>query len=251
MPAEVSGLESFQRGFTWVAETIKPSVVLIQVEQKSKPSSNHGDQPDMRDVIPPDMFPFPMPRIAPQPQERGLAVDEGSGVIVDPAGYILTNNHVIDNAAKITVRLVDGDRYTATLVQTDPLTDLAVIKIEPKTKLVAAQLGDADSLQVGSWAIAVGYPFGNEGFDAPLRYEPTITVGVISALHREIQSEREGMPFRDLVQTDASINPGNSGGPLVNIRRASDRHQSADHDLRLEPGKYWTWLRDSHQRAHA
>ncbi len=79
-------------------------------------------------------------------------------------------------------------------------------------------MGDADSLQVGSWAIAVGYPFGGGEFDQPLHYEPTITVGVISALHREIQSDRQGQPFRDLVQTDASINPGNSGGPLVNIR---------------------------------
>jgi len=223
VPAAVSDLENFQRGFTWVAQTIKPSVVFVEVEQKaSSAKDSGGGTPDWRDLVPPDWpFPLPTPPRGQQPQP-GPTVGQGSGVVVDSAGYIVTNEHVIDNAAKITVHLADGESYPATLVGSDPLTDLAVIKIGPKHKLVPAELGDADQLQVGSWAIAVGYPFGGGQFggrfDQPLRYEPTITVGVISALNRQINSQQDGRPFRNLLQTDAPINPGNSGGPLVNIR---------------------------------
>ncbi len=220
VPAEVSNLEGFQRGFAWVAEKIKPSVVFIEVEQKVEASKSRGgaEMPDLRDLFPDMPFSLPSPQ---QPQGRP-SIGQGSGVIVDAAGYILTNEHVVGNASKITVHLADGDSLPAQLVGVDALTDLAIIKIEAKRKLIPAQLGDADQLQVGSWAIAVGYPFGGNryggAFDEPLHYEPTITVGVISALNRQIQSDTSGHPFRNLVQTDAPINPGNSGGPLVNIR---------------------------------
>ncbi len=224
IPAEVSSLESFQRGFAWVAGTIKPSVVFIEVERKVEQAERGEGQdsaPDLHDFFGPG-FPFPMPRQQPQKPTPRIPIGQGSGVVVDPAGYIVTNNHVVEDAAKVTVRLEDAESYTAEIVGTDDMTDLAVIKIKPKHSLKAADLGDADQTQVGAWAIAVGYPFGSSRsggvFDEPLHYEPTITVGVISALNRQIPSDREGHPFRNLVQTDAPINPGNSGGPLVNIR---------------------------------
>jgi serine protease Do len=224
VPAEISGLENFQRGFAWVANTIKPSVVFIEVERKVEAADQAEDsEPDLRDFFGPDFpFPMPSPRQRPQQPSPRIPVGQGSGVVIDPAGYILTNNHVIEEAAKITVHLGNDDSYPAEIVGRDELVDLAVVKIKPKQPLKAAELGDTDKAEVGSWAIAVGYPFGGSrtggAFDQPLHYEPTITVGVVSALNRQIPSDREGHPFRGLVQTDAPINPGNSGGPLVNIR---------------------------------
>ena len=129
---------------------------------------------------------------------------EGSGVIVDPKGYILTNHHVVAGADKITLHLFDGTELKGTIQGTDPKTDLAVVHVEAKD-LPVATLGDSDKIQVGEWAIAIGSPFG---------LEETVTVGVISA------KGRTGLgtgTYEDFIQTDASINPGNSGGPLVNI----------------------------------
>jgi len=143
-------------------------------------------------------------------------------MIIDPSGYVLTNNHVVANASRITVYLTNGESYSAEVVGTDKLTDLAVVKINAGRPLVAVQLGDADQTTVGSWAMAVGYPFGARRyggrFDEPLRYEPTVTVGVISATNRAIESDIPGFWFRNLLQTDAPINRGNSGGPLINAR---------------------------------
>lgn len=224
VPAEVTGLESFQRGFTWVAENIKPSVVFIEVERKVEtPQVTDDSEQDLRDFFGPDFpFPFPTPRPRPEQPTPRIPMGQGSGVVIDPSGYILTNNHVISEAARVIVHLENEDSYPAEVVGRDELTDLAVIKIKPKQPLRAAELGDADQTEVGAWAIAVGYPFGGSriggAFDEPLRYEPTITVGVVSATNRQIPSDREGHPFRGLLQTDAPINPGNSGGPLVNIR---------------------------------
>ena len=124
----------------------------------------------------------------------------GSGVIVDPQGYILTNNHVVAGAEKITIRLFDGREFKGTVKGTDQKTDLAVIQVEAKD-LPVATLGDSDKMEVGEWAIAIGSPFG---------LEKTVTVGVISA------KDRSGLgtgTYEDFIQTDASINPGNSGGP--------------------------------------
>jgi len=129
---------------------------------------------------------------------------QGSGVIVDAAGLILTNYHVVGEAEKITVRLHDGREFKGTIKGIDPKTDLAVVQIEA-AQLPVPALGDSDRLQVGEWAIAIGSPFG---------LEETVTVGVISA------KGRSGLgtgTYEDFIQTDASINPGNSGGPLVNI----------------------------------
>jgi len=132
----------------------------------------------------------------------------GSGVVVSPEGYILTNNHVVEGADFITVSFGKGEELEAELVGTDPATDLAVIKIEPPEELPVAKLGNSDDVKVGMTAIAIGNPFG---------LERTVTVGVVSSVNRTIESESGDLIF-GVIQTDASINPGNSGGPLVNVR---------------------------------
>ncbi len=130
----------------------------------------------------------------------------GTGFIVDPAGYVITNNHVIDNADEITVKASDNKEYKATLVGRDSLTDLALIKIDTKgAKLKALTLGDSDAVETGEWVIAIGNPIG---------YEWTVTSGIISAKGRNLGAG----PYDNFIQTDAAINPGNSGGPLINMK---------------------------------
>jgi serine protease Do len=136
---------------------------------------------------------------------RGSAT--GSGVVVDHAGYILTNNHVVDNADRINVRFHDDPtEYPAKVVGVDGPTDLAVIRVEGKRDLAPAKIGNSDAVQVGDWAVAIGSPF---------EYEATVTAGIISAKGREVDPRSQ---FQHFLQTDAAINPGNSGGPLLNIR---------------------------------
>jgi len=136
-------------------------------------------------------------------RQQGL----GSGFIIDPAGFILTNNHVIDGADEIKVKTYEDKEYVAKVVGTDPKTDLALLKIKLRKgdTLVAATLGDSDTLNVGEWVIAIGNPFG---------LQATVTAGIVSAKWRKIGAS----PYEDFIQTDASINPGNSGGPLFNLR---------------------------------
>jgi S1-C subfamily serine protease len=141
--------------------------------------------------------------LQPVPEEKA-----GSGVIIDDRGYIVTNNHVVEGAESIAVTIPDGRNYDATIVGTDPLTDLAVIKIEGDD-LLAATFGDSDNLAVGEWVVAIGNALALSG-------GPTVTVGVISATGRTIQEE-SGVTLYDVIQTDAAINPGNSGGPLINL----------------------------------
>jgi serine protease Do len=146
-------------------------------------------------------------------RERTLA-ELGSGVIVDKRGYVFTNYHVIANAERLQVTLSDGKTYAGTLVGSAPSYDLALIKIDGED-FPTAPLGDSDDLLVGEWAIAIGSPFGFSLLDT----QPTVTVGVISANHRDIKQEEDSQQiFNDMIQTDAAINPGNSGGPLVNSR---------------------------------
>ncbi len=132
----------------------------------------------------------------------------GSGVVISTEGHILTNNHVIEGAATLTVRLSDGRSFEAKLIGTDPRTDLAVVKVEAKD-LVPAELADSAKLEVGSWVMAAGNPLG---------YSNTLSVGVVSSLNRTLQAGRDGTLLVDAIQTDASINSGNSGGPLTNDR---------------------------------
>jgi serine protease Do len=131
---------------------------------------------------------------------------QGSGFIIDREGYILTNNHVVEKAQKITVTLSDGRKIAASLVGRDPTSDLAVIKIPSGKANMAASLGDSDQVRVGQKAIAIGNPFG---------LSHTLTTGIVSALRRSIMTG-ENAQIDDLIQTDAAINPGNSGGPLLN-----------------------------------
>ena len=130
---------------------------------------------------------------------------QGSGFIIDRRGYILTNNHVVAKAQKLTVTMASGKKIDAVLVGRDPRTDLAVIRIPPGDVEAVATLGDSDKLRPGRKAIAIGNPFG---------LSHTLTTGIISALHRSIRTEA-GNEIEDLIQTDAAINPGNSGGPLL------------------------------------
>ncbi len=133
----------------------------------------------------------------------------GSGIIIDSKGYILTNHHIAGNAQSMMVSMFDGTKLKGNLVGTDPMTDVAVIRVDPGThKLPIAQIGDSDQIRVGQTAIAIGNPFGF------MLRGPTVTVGVISALNRTIQVET--VVYENLIQTDAHINPGNSGGPLLN-----------------------------------
>ncbi len=138
--------------------------------------------------------------------------EQGSGFIIDKRGYAFTNYHVIRNAERIQVTLSDGKQYAATLVGTAPTYDLALLKIDGGD-FPEAPLGNSDDLVIGEWAIAIGSPFGSYLADV----QPTVTVGVISAVHRDIrQDENSEQIFNDMIQTDAAINPGNSGGPLIN-----------------------------------
>jgi serine protease Do len=129
----------------------------------------------------------------------------GSGFLIDSDGSILTNNHVVENAQKIVVKLSDDQEYEAKVVGRDAKTDIAVIKIEPKKAVPMATLGDSDRLEVGEWVMAIGNPFG---------LDSTVTSGIVSAKGRHINQG----PYDNFIQTDASINPGNSGGPLINLR---------------------------------
>jgi len=145
-------------------------------------------------------------------RQSGTSVSSGSGFFFREDGYILTNNHVVKNAVKLTVRTATGFRYDAKLVGADPQTDLAVIKVEPEEDITAISFGNSNNLKVGDWAIAIGNPFPQQGLDR------TVTVGVISAVGRsQLNFGRETPYYQYYIQTDASINPGNSGGPLLNI----------------------------------
>ena len=141
-----------------------------------------------------------------QPEKRSRrATSLGSGFIVGAEGYVVTNNHVIQDAEEITVILHDNTRLKAELVGRDKKTDIAVLKVKPKSKLTAVKFGDSDSARVGDWVMAIGNPFGLGG---------TVTAGIISARGRDINAG----PYDDFIQTDASINRGNSGGPMFNLK---------------------------------
>ena len=142
------------------------------------------------------------------------STSSGSGFFFREDGYILTNNHVVENAVQMTVRTASGYRYDATLVGQDPQTDLAVLKVEPEDDITVIPFGDSDDIKVGDWAIAIGNPFPQQGLDR------TVTVGVISAVARSNLRFGGGEDpyYQSYIQTDASINPGNSGGPLLNLK---------------------------------
>ena len=196
---ELLGLEKFSKAFAKVAEKASPSVVTISSQSVVKRRTNPFFQDDF----------FRQFFNVPEEQEqilRGL----GSGVIINPDGYILTNNHVVKDADELTVS-IDKKDYDAKVVGTDPESDLAVIKID-KTGLPAIKLGNSDDLEVGEWVLAIGNPFDKI-------FRSTVTAGIVSAKGRTLPQLGGGkIQYQDFIQTDAAINPGNSGGALVNLR---------------------------------
>lgn len=192
--------------FVSVAEVVIPTVVNISAEKTVTVSQ----QPNISGPF--DEF---FRRFFPEMPETPLEQHQnalGSGVIIDPQGYIVTNNHVVAGFDKIAVKLSDGTEFSSRhvkIVGRDPMTDLAVIKVESDEPLPAISFGNAEDIRVGDWAIAVGNAFG---------LQSTVTVGVISAKGRSGIPLPEGPSYQDFIQTDASINPGNSGGALVNVR---------------------------------
>ena len=151
-------------------------------------------------------------RFAPYVEEKQRIPALGSGVIVDPKGIVVTNEHVVRDAEKVTVTLTDGRQFPARVLGSSPIYDLAVLDIDGD-RLPVAPLGDSDDLVVGEWAIAIGNPFGYLLEDQ----QPTVTAGVVSATRRDIKSNATDTGvYKNMIQTDAAINPGNSGGPLVN-----------------------------------
>ncbi|MGH7566379.1 MAG: trypsin-like peptidase domain-containing protein, partial [Gemmatimonadota bacterium] len=188
------------------AEDVGPAVVSVNVVATQVVRERSFFDDPFMDPFFRGLFP-PRERLR---QVQGL----GSGFIVSPDGYILTNQHVVAGATEIVVTLLDGRQLPADLVQADEVTDLAVLKIEA-ADLPTARLGNSDELMIGEWAIAIGNPFGYLLADR----NPSVTVGVISAIGRDVRPEPgEGgaQVWSGMIQTDAAINPGNSGGPLVN-----------------------------------
>jgi len=185
--------------FVEVADHVSPSVVVLYIRQKvnAKDSEEGGS---FWDLLPPEYRRhFQHEDGAQQQWLQG----EGSGIIISPDGYILTNNHVVENADKIEVRLKDGRKFTGEVKGVDPNTDIAVVKIKA-TGLTPAKLGDSDASRVGEFVLAIGAPF---------ELNDTVTVGHVSAKGRVFEHEAD----LDFIQTDAKILPGNSGGPLVNL----------------------------------
>jgi serine protease Do len=193
-------LQDLSESFAAVAEHVKPSVVYIRSQRTERASQQQR--------VPPGMERF-FPRFRQQPEiEQG----SGSGFVVSADGYILTNNHVVEGAEQVTVRLLDRREFKAKVVGTDPNTDVAVLKIDAKN-LPPMALGNSDDARVGEWVLAIGNPLG-EGLTF------TVTSGIVSAKGRALNGlPRAGQgSIQDFIQTDAAINPGNSGGPLVSVR---------------------------------
>ncbi|NUM55954.1 MAG: DegQ family serine endoprotease [Candidatus Hydrogenedentes bacterium] len=203
----VAAVEALGTAFANVVDNASPAVVYITIEKKpaQMPAGFYdGDEPN-------NFFGFPLPPMFKVPRgyrfDAPMRVGEGSGFIISSDGYILTNNHVANDADRLTVKLTDGREFQAELVGTDPQTEVALIKIDARD-LPVAKLGDSDRLRVGEWVLAIGSPFG---------LSHTVTSGIVSARGRGDVRIVDGDFYSDFIQTDAAINPGNSGGPLLNI----------------------------------
>jgi len=204
--------------FANVADVVTPAVVRIETRRPPQASRGRAQQMDpelFRRFFGPDGIPGGEGG-EPQPQLSG-----GSGFVVGGDGHILTNDHVVSGADRVTVYLHDGRTFPARIVGTDPLTDVAVIKIDAGESLPHLTFGDADAVRVGEWVLAIGNP----GFAGGQPLDYTVTAGIVSArgrglnlLAQDLSQETQGYAIEDFIQTDAAINPGNSGGPLVDIR---------------------------------
>jgi serine protease Do len=213
-PLKVPAPQQLSNTFSQISKQLEPSVVNINTEStvknphrrvprgRQQGPGDQGEDGPFQDFF--DRFFGGQGGDAGPVRERSL----GSGVLVDPKGYIITNRHVVDKADRIRVKLQDdpaGVQHDAKVIGTDQETDLAVIKIDVTKPLPSAKLGNSDSMQVGDWVLAIGSPFG---------LQETVTAGIVSAKGRNIVPNRQ---FQSFIQTDAAINPGNSGGPLVNM----------------------------------
>ena len=192
----------FSSAIAEVANALMPTVVYINVtgtvKQRAPGSGPFGNDPFFRYFF------------GPPESEREVPVNAlGSGVIISKDGYIITNNHVVENADNIAIKLYDGSEVEAELIGTDPQTDLAMVKIKPIPGMKYAEFGDSDKCRIGEWVIAIGAPRGLDW---------TVTAGIISAKNRTDIGVLGPTGYEDFIQTDASINPGNSGGPLINLR---------------------------------
>lgn len=207
-PQDVQPLAELSESFISISESVTPAVVSIRTERMETPGMRGGIPEEFRDLFP---FPSREPNGEPQMVRAG-----GTGFLIREDGYILTNNHVVADAMKITVVTMDRREYSAELIGRDPTTDVAVIKINGND-LPHVRIGDPNATRVGEWVVAIGNPLG---------LDFTVTAGIVSAKNRSIgiigdnidDDNLRQLAVESFIQTDAAINPGNSGGPLVNIR---------------------------------
>jgi serine protease Do len=208
--AQDAGLESLResgKAFRSVAKQVSPAVVYIQVEkavEQQNRSNPFGNSP-FGDEFFRRFFGEPPQQQQPQNSPKRRSQGQGSGFIISADGYIMTNNHVVGGADKVTVQLLDGREFTAKIIGTDPPSDVAIIKIEADEQLPFLKLGNSEQLEVGDWVLAFGNPFG---------LSHSLTAGIVSAKGRSGMGLSE---YENFIQTDAAINPGNSGGPLINL----------------------------------
>jgi len=210
----MSHATALSKAFRHAAEHATPSVVVVRSEARAKPAQGRdqqrqrqgGGENPFKGTPFEDFFKDGLPEGFDFGPRGGMGPRSGvgSGVIVDAAGIVLTNNHVVEGADEVTVELPDGREFKATEIKTDPESDLAVVRLADAKDLPVAKLGDSDKLEIGDWVIAIGNPF---------ELETTVSAGIISGKGRELGSIRRAK----FLQTDAAINPGNSGGPLVNL----------------------------------
>jgi serine protease Do len=193
-------MESRRNAITRAIERVAPAVVGINVTQVREYRARNPiwNDPFLRDFFPSRIY-------------RQKVENLGSGFIISPDGYIVTNEHVIHNATEILVTTTTGDQMQAQIVGADYYSDIALLKVEAKN-LPYLEMGNSDSVIIGEWVIALGNPFGLFSNND----QPSVTVGVVSATNRDFSRNPEGRVYKDMIQTDASINRGNSGGPLVN-----------------------------------
>ncbi len=202
LPVQAADLSFTEGGHSFVADAVRevaPSVVRIDTERLIE---RQPFDPNLIDPLLRDLLGEPGYGIGPE-RQRG----QGSGVVIDGRGLILTNAHVVDQVSTVNVTLADGEQRDGDVIGQDPVTDLALVQLSGRVLPSPATLGDSEALEVGDWAIALGTPYG---------LERTVTLGIVSSLHRNISSLGFSDKRLDLIQTDAAINPGNSGGPLVN-----------------------------------
>ncbi|MFA5654358.1 MAG: DegQ family serine endoprotease [Desulfomonilia bacterium] len=201
----LENLKETGKAFASVAKNASPAVVFIRVEKTVSQGQFFRYRSPFEDEFFKRFFGEPGPGFPQFPQQQKRQVQsQGSGFIITQDGYILTNNHVVGDADRVTVKLLDGREFTAKTVGTDPPTDVAVIKIDAES-LPVLSLGDSDRIEVGEWVLALGNPFG---------LSHTLTAGIVSAKGRSSVGITD---YEDFIQTDAAINPGNSGGPLIDL----------------------------------